>query len=109
MASPINLVPAGIVRSPVKELRDDVFGGVIAKVELDATRFTPESLQGLTDFSHVEIIFVFHQLKDSEIVPGSRHPRNRADWPKVGIFAQRAKARPSRIGATVCRWSAWKG
>ena len=24
-------------------------------------------------------------------------------WPKVGIFAQRAKSRPNRIGATICQ------
>ena len=103
MTSPITLLPVGVVRSPVKELREGDFGGVMAKIELDATRFTTESLQGLAEFSHVEIFFLLHELKQSEIVHGSRHPRNRQDWPKVGIFAQRAKNRPSRIGATVCR------
>ena len=29
---------------------------------------------------------------------GARHPRNREDWPLVGIFAQRAEARPNRLG-----------
>lgn len=33
---------------------------------------------------------------------GARRPRGRADWPLVGIFAQRAKDRPNRIGSTVC-------
>jgi len=33
---------------------------------------------------------------------GARHPRGRTDWPRVGIFAQRAKARPNRIGVTTC-------
>jgi tRNA (Thr-GGU) A37 N-methylase len=26
-----------------------------------------------------------------------------ADWPAVGIFAQHGKARPNRLGVTVCR------
>jgi len=30
-------------------------------------------------------------------------PRGNANWPEVGIFAQRAKARPNRIAATICR------
>jgi tRNA (adenine37-N6)-methyltransferase len=34
---------------------------------------------------------------------GARYPRGRKDWPRVGIFAQRAKNRPNRIGVTVCR------
>jgi len=33
----------------------------------------------------------------------SRHPRGNTDWPEVGIFAQRAKDRPNRLGVTVCR------
>ena len=33
---------------------------------------------------------------------GARRPRGRADWPEVGIFAQRAKARPNRIGVGTC-------
>jgi tRNA (adenine37-N6)-methyltransferase len=103
MVSPITLMPVGVVRSPVREAVDGVFGGVAARIELDPKRFTPESLRGLAQFSHVEVFFVFHQLRDEEIVCGSRHPRNRSDWPKVGIFAQRARVRPSRMGATVCR------
>ena len=35
--------------------------------------------------------------------PDSRHPRGNPAWPSVGIFAQRAKARPNRIGATIVR------
>jgi tRNA (Thr-GGU) A37 N-methylase len=37
------------------------------------------------------------------IETGARHPRNRIDWPLVGIFAQRGKNRPNRIGITICR------
>jgi tRNA-Thr(GGU) m(6)t(6)A37 methyltransferase TsaA len=109
MSSAITLVPIGIVRSPIREVRDQVFGGVTARIELDSQRFTPESLRGLDEFSHVEVFFYFHQLRDSEIVSTSRHPQNRAEWPQVGIFAQRARVRPSRMGATVCRLVAVEG
>jgi tRNA (adenine37-N6)-methyltransferase len=97
------MTPIGIVQSPVREAIDDVWGGIECRIELDASRFTPESLAGLDQFSHVEIVFVFDRVTESEIHRGSRHPRGRADWPKVGIFAQRAKNRPNRIGVTVCR------
>jgi tRNA (adenine37-N6)-methyltransferase len=33
---------------------------------------------------------------------GARRPRARADWPKMGIFAQRSKDRPNRSGITIC-------
>ena len=31
---------------------------------------------------------------------GARHPRGNQAWPRVGIFAQRAKDRPNRLGLT---------
>jgi tRNA-Thr(GGU) m(6)t(6)A37 methyltransferase TsaA len=97
------ITPIGIVRSPIGEVADDVFGGVQCRVELDQSRFTPECLAGLDELAHVEIVFMLDRVKDSEIQFGARHPRGRTDWPKVGIFAQRAKHRPNRIAVTVCR------
>ena len=41
-------------------------------------------------------------MDEAKINLGSRHPRGNEAWPKVGIFAQRAKARPNRIGITTC-------
>jgi tRNA (Thr-GGU) A37 N-methylase len=76
---------------------------VIARIELDASRFAPDCLLGLDEFSHVEIVFVLHLIGDAEIEYGARRPRGRTDWPVTGIFAQRAGCRPNRIGVTVCR------
>ena len=45
---------------------------------------------------------MFHGVDPSKISTGARHPRNNPDWPAVGIFAQRAKNRPNRIGCTIC-------
>ena len=101
--SEIVLSSIGTVRSPVREIVDDVWGGLVSRIELDANRFTPDSLAGLEEFSHVEIVFHFHRLGEGDLITGKRRPRGRADWPEVGIFAQRAKLRPNRIGVTVCR------
>ena len=68
-----------------------------------APRFGPEALAGLSDFSHLEVIFHFDQVAESEINTGARHPRGRTDWPLVGIFAQRGRNRPNRIGVSICR------
>jgi len=100
---PIEIHPIGAVHSPITQPVDDVWGAVTCRIDLDPARFAPDSLLGLADFSHVEVVFLFHRVKESEIVAGARHPRNRPDWPKVGIFAQRGKNRPNRIGVTVCR------
>ena len=82
---------------------DDDWGASRAVIELDAEQFDDTALAGLDAFSHAEIVFVFDQVRDDQIVSGARHPRGREDWPKLGIFAQRGKNRPNRIGVTVCR------
>jgi tRNA (adenine37-N6)-methyltransferase len=103
MLQPVELVPIGIVRSPVVESREEVWGGITSSIDLDPLRFTPDCLLGLTDFSHVEIIFFFHRVPESEIETGIQHPRGRLDFPKVGIFAQRGRNRPNRLGIATCR------
>lgn len=65
--------------------------------------FEPDALAGLERFSHAEVLFFFDRVDPAKIVPGARHPRNNRDWPAVGIFAQRAKSRPNRIGSTIVR------
>ena len=44
-----------------------------------------------------------NQVDPAKIESGARHPRERKDWPLVGIFAQRGKNRPNRIGLSRCR------
>ena len=43
------------------------------------------------------------QGRPGQIVSGARPPRNNLEWPAVGIFAQRGKNRPNRLGLSVCR------
>ncbi|MEA5098385.1 MAG: SAM-dependent methyltransferase, partial [Burkholderiaceae bacterium] len=92
----------GVVQAARPHPEDDFWGGEQACIVLDE-RFPPDALQGIEDFSHVEVLFLFHQVQPAKIVSGARHPRNNAEWPLVGIFAQRGKNRPNRIGSTVCR------
>jgi tRNA-Thr(GGU) m(6)t(6)A37 methyltransferase TsaA len=100
---PFELRPIGWVRSERSEVVDDGWDAVASTVVLDGGRFGPEALGGLDAFSHVEVYFVFDRVAEDAVETGSRHPRGRADWPEVGIFAQRAKDRPNRLGATTCR------
>lgn len=105
----IVLRPIGIVRSPIRQVADDCWGGIISTIELDESRFSVDCTLGLSEYSHVEVVFYLSQIPEEKIVSGARHPRGRSDWPKVGIFAQRAKDRPNRIGVTVCRLEAVDG
>jgi tRNA-Thr(GGU) m(6)t(6)A37 methyltransferase TsaA len=103
MSSPLILQPIGTVRGGRREPIDDHWMEVEARIELDASLFGPDALVGLHEFSHVEIVFLFDRVSSGDIVRGVRHPRGRADWPKVGIFSQRGKDRPNRIGVSVAR------
>ena len=71
-----------------------------ARIELVAA-FGPEALDGLDEFSHAEILFLFDRVPESAVERGTRHPRGNPAWPRVGIFAQRGKDRPNRLGATI--------
>jgi tRNA-Thr(GGU) m(6)t(6)A37 methyltransferase TsaA len=104
----LDIRPIGIVEGTRKSASDDYWGGHESRIVLDA-HFGPESLQGLEDFSHAEVLFFFDGVDASKIVSGARHPRNNRDLPAVGIFAQRGKNRPNRIGSTVCRILAREG
>jgi tRNA (Thr-GGU) A37 N-methylase len=68
-----------------------------------------ESLVGIDDFSHVEVLYFFHRVEDQEIEYASRHPRGNRAWPRVGVFAQRGKGRPNRLGSTIARVSKRSG
>jgi tRNA-Thr(GGU) m(6)t(6)A37 methyltransferase TsaA len=98
----INLSPIGIVENIRTAVEDDNWGSLVSKIVLDEA-FSEESLWGLEDFSHVEVIFYFHEVDEAKIVSTARHPRNNPDWPKVGIFAQRGKNRPNRLGLTTAK------
>ena len=98
----MNIQPVGFVAAARPNAEDDYWGGAEACITLTEA-FTPEALQGLAEFSHVEVLFQFHRAEPSKMVRGARHPRNNPAWPAVGIFAQRGKNRPNRIGSTICR------
>jgi tRNA-Thr(GGU) m(6)t(6)A37 methyltransferase TsaA len=98
----ISLEPIGTVKNTRLRVEDDNWGGLVSTIEL-CPPYDEDSLKGIEDFSHVEIIFFFHQVNEGKIVNGARHPRNNTDWPLTGIFAQRGKNRPNRIGITIAK------
>jgi tRNA (adenine37-N6)-methyltransferase len=102
MSQSFLLTPVAIVTGGRFEPIDDSWDSVESALEFDES-FDPEALAGLEAFSHIEVIFVFDRVAPEAIHRGARHPRGRVDWPRVGIFAQRGKDRPNRLGVTMCR------
>lgn len=103
MSVTLDFQSIGTVRGGRREATRDYWGDNRCRLELDADRFAADALLGLQAVSHVEVLFYFHIDDDEPVATGARHPRGRSDWPRVGIFAQRGRMRPNRIGATICR------
>lgn len=102
MTNVLTLRPIGVVQSPRDEPLDDFWADVVSTIVLDETQFSPEALFELDTFSHLEVVFYMHKVQEHKIRRGARHPRNRKEWPEVGIFAQRAKGRPNQLGVSRC-------
>ena len=99
--------PIGVVRGSRTEPADDGWDAESARIELLAP-FDERALQGLASFSHCVVVFVFDRAAWDGVTM-ARRPRGNPDWPEVGIFAQRAKDRPNRLGVSVARVVAVEG
>ena len=102
MHAEVVLIPVAQIRGGRLQPEDDSWDSEVSEIVLD-DRFVPEALAGLEAFSHIEMVFHFNQVGEDQIIAGARHPRDRKDWPLVGIFAQRGKNRPNRMGVSICR------
>ena len=91
----------GKVGSSRSDVRDDGWDSEQALIELDPAVFSDEALWGLAGFSHAEVLFLFDRVPENKVERGARRPRGNPDWPMVGIFRQRGKNRPNRIGSTI--------
>ncbi|HEY1790966.1 MAG TPA: SAM-dependent methyltransferase [Verrucomicrobiae bacterium] len=98
----ITLTPIGYVTSSRDDVRDDDWGDIEARIDL-SPEFAAEALDGLEEFSHIEVVYFFNRVPDDAIERSARHPRGNTAWPRVGIFAQRGKNRPNRLGVSVAR------
>ncbi len=107
-ATKFTLEAIGTVTSTRHEAFDDGWDAETAAITLDA-RFDARAVAGLDAFSHVEVIYVFDRVDPATVCTTSRHPRGNPDWPDVGIFAQRAKDRPNRLGLSTCELLAVEG
>jgi tRNA (Thr-GGU) A37 N-methylase len=100
--SMFEIQPIAFVANERKDPKDDYWGNVISCITM-TDKFNKESLNEIQQFSHLEIIFYFHLLEDNKIQYGSRHPRDNEQYPKVGIFSQRGKFRPNKLGLSTVK------
>ncbi|NRQ32385.1 SAM-dependent methyltransferase [Nonomuraea sp. NN258] len=105
----MRLEPVATVVGGRAEPFDDDWNTEQAVIRIDGSRFGPDSLAGLDAFSHLEVVYLFHLVDPAEVHTSARRPRGNPEWPPVGIFAQRAKNRPNRLGVSRCRLLAVDG
>ena len=94
----IVLIPIGVVENRVTNRKDTSWGEDISLIKLD--KQYAGGLNGLEAFSHAIILFHLDKAKYEKEKHLQRRPQNRDDMPLVGIFSQRGKDRPNRIGMT---------
>lgn len=92
----INLIPVATVKNSFTTPTDDFWEGIISEIEL-AEHIPSEAFEGISEFSHLEIIYFFDKVKAGEMIFSGR-PRGNPAFPVTGIFGQRKKDRPNAIG-----------
>jgi len=92
----IRVKPVATVKNSRKTPSDDFWGEIISEVEL-CDHIPDEAFEGISAFSHLEIIYFFDKVKQSDIIFSGR-PRGDPGYPVTGIFAQRKKDRPNTLG-----------
>ena len=98
MVQDIIMKPIGYVKNNVQDRKDVSWGEDISIIELEAEYYN--GLCGLENFSHATIIYYLDKACYEKEKHLQRRPQNREDMPLVGIFSQRGKDRPNRIGMT---------
>lgn len=94
-----------IVHSPFKEKFGTPRQPGLVKQALFSLEMLPpydceDAFEGLEDFSHLWLTFVFHQNRDKAWSPKIRPPRLGGNQ-RVGVFASRSPYRPNPIGLSV--------
>jgi tRNA-Thr(GGU) m(6)t(6)A37 methyltransferase TsaA len=88
----------GTVNNKVTDKKDIGWGDDVSQIIINPK--LKDGLMGLSDFSHIIVIFYLHEAKFIADKHLTRRPRDREDMPLSGIFSQRAKDRPNPIAIT---------
>ncbi len=101
----MNIEPVGIIHSCFKEKfgiprQAGLVKSATATLELFPPYNVEEALRGIKEFSHLWIVFAFHESVCEKFQPTVRPPRLGGNT-RVGVFATRSPFRPNPIGLSV--------
>ncbi len=102
-----SLEPIAILDSPFKEKfvtprQPGLTPSVRARIVFYPDFATPEAVRGLEGFSHLWLIFLFHQNRGKGWKPTVRPPRLGGNK-RVGVYASRSPFRPNPIGLSAVK------
>ena len=103
--TPFSLSTIGVIRSPYQEKfavprQPGLVTAINAQLELLPPYNDPHCVRGLEEFSHLWLMFLFHQNGTDEWHPTVRPPRLGGNQ-RVGVFASRSPFRPNPVGLSV--------
>ncbi|RBQ20587.1 S-adenosylmethionine-dependent methyltransferase [Spongiactinospora rosea] len=98
---PLEITPIGTVIGGRTTPTDDHWTeSAIIRLNSD---FPPEVVQGLEEFSHLIVVWHFHQASPDDVALHARSPRNNPAWPATGTFAHRNHRRPNQLAQSFPR------
>ena len=100
MTEPIAPTPIGVARGGRSQIHEDHRGAAVARLLLDPRVLDQAATDGLSEFSHIEVVFHFHQ--ETRVRRDAAHPRGNLAWPPVGVLAGHSPVRPNHLGVSVC-------
>ncbi|MBC8205971.1 MAG: tRNA (N6-threonylcarbamoyladenosine(37)-N6)-methyltransferase TrmO [Kiritimatiellales bacterium] len=101
----MNMEPIGVIHSCFKEKfgiprQAGLVKSATATLELLPPYNVEEALRGIEEFSHLWVVFAFHESICETFQPTVRPPRLGGNT-RIGVFATRAPFRPNPIGLSV--------
>lgn len=101
------LEPIAVIHTPFREKfgaprQPGLTPSVRAQIDFNPEFATPEAVRGLEGFSHLWLIFLFHQNWQKGWKPTVRPPRLGGNQ-RVGVYASRSPFRPNPLGLSAVR------
>lgn len=62
-----------------------------------------ESLQGIDEFSHLQVMWQFSERSPEDVALHARSPRDNPEWPPTGTYVHHNHRRPAGLGVSFPR------